>query len=158
MRIELNIEKKYAFMIIALFSALTGMLVVYAYGGNTPTSVGHSIGELDKPASCLAGQFLQWTASGWTCANGGSVTATVPASQTGSLSYTTSACAGEISLGNHKFCALTSAISRGNDDNNANGCEVYQTGSEWRLRAINRGQETSTGLCNEMRCKAACID
>ena len=47
MKIEINIEKKHLFVFIALSVLIIGIFFVIAYGGNNPSVVGHSIGELN---------------------------------------------------------------------------------------------------------------
>lgn len=47
MKIEVNIEKKYFFVIIAAIALLIGVFVVHAYGGNSPMVVGHSVNEIN---------------------------------------------------------------------------------------------------------------
>ena len=43
---------------------------VYAYNsGGPPSYFGHSIEEIAGPSGCVAGQYLQMTVTGWTCAN-----------------------------------------------------------------------------------------
>ena len=47
MKIEVNIEKRYAYIIIGVLILVFGFLVVNAYGGTQPNVMGHSVGEID---------------------------------------------------------------------------------------------------------------
>lgn len=47
MKIEVNIEKKYAFLIVGIILALGIGGYVYAFGGSAPATMGHSMGEID---------------------------------------------------------------------------------------------------------------
>jgi hypothetical protein len=47
MKIEVNVEKKYFFGILAAVIILAGIIFGYAYGGSQPQVMGHSAGELD---------------------------------------------------------------------------------------------------------------
>jgi len=50
MKIEVNIEKKYAFIIIGLLVIVASLILGYAYTsgtGGTPSNMGHSVDEID---------------------------------------------------------------------------------------------------------------
>ncbi len=47
MKIEVKIEKRYAFMILGSLIVIAGLIGVIAYGTNNPPVFGHSAGELD---------------------------------------------------------------------------------------------------------------
>ncbi len=47
MKIEVNIKKSHFVIILSTFLILALLGVTYAFGGNTPRIVGHSIGEID---------------------------------------------------------------------------------------------------------------
>jgi len=47
MKVEINIQKKYFFGILATFLILSGVIAVYAFGTNNPAYFGHSAGEID---------------------------------------------------------------------------------------------------------------
>jgi len=61
MKFEVNIDKKFAFMIFGAILILAGAIYGYAYGGNTPAVMGHSLGEIDVETSysCGAGEYLK---------------------------------------------------------------------------------------------------
>jgi len=44
---QINIEKRYAFLIIAVLISLAGIVLVIAYGTNNPSVMGHTIGEIN---------------------------------------------------------------------------------------------------------------
>jgi hypothetical protein len=91
MKFEVNIEKKYAFVIIGLLVLVAGLIVGYAYGGNAPQIMGHSAGELDitltngsvvslqsavsgnmlsaaqQQPLCPLNSVLTYNSSGWSC-------------------------------------------------------------------------------------------
>lgn len=48
MKIEVNIEKRYAYGIIGLLILVFGFLVVNAYGTSTPAVFGHSAEEIEE--------------------------------------------------------------------------------------------------------------
>jgi len=48
MKLEVNIEKRYAYGIIGLLILVFGFLVVNAYGTSTPAVFGHSAGEIEE--------------------------------------------------------------------------------------------------------------
>ena len=49
MELKVVIDKKFAFMIVGAILILAGAIYGYAYGGNTPSVMGHSWGEIDSP-------------------------------------------------------------------------------------------------------------
>ena len=77
MKIEVNVQKKYFFILLGAILIIGAGIFGYAYnnppGTGVPSVFGHSIDEVDKPAGCVDGQFLKWTFGGWTCddASGG---------------------------------------------------------------------------------------
>ena len=46
MKITLNLEKRFAYVIIGVLIVVLGALIVYSYGGSQPAVVGHSWGEI----------------------------------------------------------------------------------------------------------------
>jgi len=68
MKIEVNIEKKYAFLIVGVLIIATGLIMGYALltPGVTPDP-GHGVDQVSPPSGCSTGQFLQWTGTAWTC-------------------------------------------------------------------------------------------
>lgn len=70
MRITVNINKRYAYLIIGLLILTAGIFIVNAYGGNQPSVVGHSINEVAPPTDCADTQVLSYyKTSGWICTN-----------------------------------------------------------------------------------------
>jgi len=47
MQINIEIKKRYLYLILSTIVLLTGVLIVIAYGGTQPQIVGHSLGEID---------------------------------------------------------------------------------------------------------------
>ncbi len=47
MKIEVNIEKKYAWLILGFLFLITGIIAINAYGTPTPSVFGHSISEIN---------------------------------------------------------------------------------------------------------------
>jgi len=71
MKIEVNVEKKYVFLIIGAILVLAGAIFGYAGMTGTPNPVpnpGHSLNDIGGP-TCLVGQALTYNASGWACMN-----------------------------------------------------------------------------------------
>jgi len=65
MKIEVNINKKYFYTIVALLIIIGGVFVVYAFGTNDPATFGHSMGELAPPSGCNG--YLKYSGGVWTC-------------------------------------------------------------------------------------------
>ena len=61
MKFEVNVRKKFAFMILGAILILAGVIYGYAYGGNVPDVMGHSLGEIDivKSYSCGNGEYVK---------------------------------------------------------------------------------------------------
>lgn len=86
MKIEVNIEKKHFFGLLALGLIVLGVVGVIAYGTSTPNVFGHSVGEInwndDIPKLCMGGMCI----TSWAGIGGGastenlSVTGTIRAS------------------------------------------------------------------------------
>jgi len=70
MKIEVNIEKKYFFIILGVILILGAGIFVYAYNSNppVPSNFGHSINEVDG-ITCATGQAVTRNATGWSCVN-----------------------------------------------------------------------------------------
>ena len=47
MKIEVNISKTHFFVLLGIVLLLGGIFMVYAFGGNNPSIMGHSVGEID---------------------------------------------------------------------------------------------------------------
>jgi hypothetical protein len=47
MRLNVNLEKRYVYVIIGLLILVAGCFAVYAYGTSNPSSFGHTTGEID---------------------------------------------------------------------------------------------------------------
>jgi len=47
MKLTINIEKRYAYVILGFLIVTLGALLVYSYGGEQPNVVGHNIGEIN---------------------------------------------------------------------------------------------------------------
>lgn len=82
--IRLNIEKGHVFLIVgAILLLAVAVIGVYAYNSSpaNPAVMGHSINEIDGIPTCVAGQALTKTATGWSCiASGGGSSFTIVAS------------------------------------------------------------------------------
>src|SRR3989344_7768380 len=55
MKIEVTLEKKYALMIAASILIIGAIIGVIAYGTSSPSSFGHSFGELDGVQKAITG-------------------------------------------------------------------------------------------------------
>lgn len=67
MVINIKIDNKNLYLILAIIALLAGIGYVVAGSGN-PSLHGHPLDELGLPA-CSEGQVLKKTATGWACAN-----------------------------------------------------------------------------------------
>jgi len=65
--ITIKLTNKLAYTLIAVLAILTISLVVYAFGGNQPSVMGHTFSEIEPPSGCSAGQILSWDGSNWVC-------------------------------------------------------------------------------------------
>ncbi len=61
MELKVVIDKKFAFMIFGAILILAGAIYGYAFGGNVPDVMGHSLGEIDivKSYSCGSGKYIK---------------------------------------------------------------------------------------------------
>ena len=64
--VTINIQKKDLYLIAAVAIFLVGSGIVIAYGGTSPSVMGHSYGEVGIP-TCTNGQVLTWSGSAWAC-------------------------------------------------------------------------------------------
>ena len=64
---KFSFSNRLSYTIIAIIALALISVGVYAYGGTTPSVMGHSIGEVAPPSSCSSGQVLSWTGSAWSC-------------------------------------------------------------------------------------------
>ena len=55
MKFEVNIDKKFAFMILGAILILAGAIYGYAFGGSEPDVMGHSLGELEGVQARVTG-------------------------------------------------------------------------------------------------------
>ncbi len=85
--IQINFTNRWLYTFITVFLLAAVGVGVYAYGTSTPTTFGHSAGELAPPTGCASGQFLQYTNSSWTCASPSSFPA-CPSGSTLTFTYT----------------------------------------------------------------------
>lgn len=75
-KIEVNIPNRIFYSVISLIVVILVLTGVYAFGGSSPSVVGHSIGELQPPYQCTS--YLKYdSSSGWTCSNPPSSTPTI---------------------------------------------------------------------------------
>ena len=61
MNFNINIDKKFAFIILGAVLILAGAIYANAYGGFIPSKIGHSLGEIEIETSysCGAGEYLK---------------------------------------------------------------------------------------------------
>ena len=86
MKLEVNISKKYFFIILGVLLLLIGVLLVNAYGTNDPPVFGHSVEELDGFPNCASGRYLRHNNGVWSChldQTGGGVLQQTTSSRTG---------------------------------------------------------------------------
>lgn len=64
--VKVVISVKALCIIGVLFAILLVAGGIYAFGGTVPSTMGHSIGELQPPTSCVG--YLRYSAAvGWSC-------------------------------------------------------------------------------------------
>jgi hypothetical protein len=65
--VTIKISKKDSYLLAAIAMLFIGVVYVVAYGGSSPSSMGHSLGEIEVPAGCADGSVLTNTGGVWTC-------------------------------------------------------------------------------------------
>ena len=66
-KLQINFTNRWLYTLIVFFSLVVIGVFVYAVAPNP----GHDITQIAEPSGCSANQFLQWTESGWACADAG---------------------------------------------------------------------------------------
>lgn len=68
-RININFSNKTFYTISALAIIALFAIGVYAYGGTSPSTMGHTFGEIEPPSGCDSGEFLRKISEGigWDC-------------------------------------------------------------------------------------------
>ena len=66
-KFQINLTNKWFYTFVAIGVFILLGVGVYAFGGNTPNIMGHSINEIASPSGCEAGQVLTWAGSSWGC-------------------------------------------------------------------------------------------
>ncbi|MFH1326948.1 MAG: hypothetical protein ABIH59_02375 [archaeon] len=61
------LQKKLTYTLLAFGLLVIIAVGITAYGGTQPSVMGHSIGELEPPAACGTGYYLQWDGIDWVC-------------------------------------------------------------------------------------------
>lgn len=105
MKIEVNVNKKYFLVLLVCFLIIAGVIIAYALNAGEIPNPGHSINEIGAPASCNAGQFLQWTGNSWKCSTAGCISlTTAQACINGqNCGFAQNGCGGVISCGTCNF-------------------------------------------------------
>jgi hypothetical protein len=75
----------YTFIVIGILAVVS--VGVYAYGTNSPSTFGHSAGELAPPTGCASGQFMQWDGSAFVCAVPSTLLTDCPSGYTPQITY-----------------------------------------------------------------------
>jgi hypothetical protein len=65
--IKINISNRWRYTLIALGIILIISVGIYALTPGVVPIPGHSINDFAPPATCVAGQFLQWNGATWVC-------------------------------------------------------------------------------------------
>ena len=131
MELKVVIDKKFAFMIFVAILILAGAIYGYAYGGNTPSVMGHSFEEVEGVQARVSGSCSAGSSIRAIDANGG---VTCETDNIGSVPGVTTKTYGpystqtNINLGSSwKFCSL-GGISTGRENH---GATVWKAGSNW---------------------------
>lgn len=71
MKVTLNLEKRYVYVIISLILIATCVLIVNALTPGTPANPGHDINSVSPPSGCNNNQVLQWNSATalWQCSD-----------------------------------------------------------------------------------------
>ena len=70
MKLEVNLSKKYFFILLGAILVLAGAIYGYAFGGSEPEIMGHSFGEIDFPVGTIMAFNLENCPEGWNSADG----------------------------------------------------------------------------------------
>ena len=155
MKLEVNIEKRYAFVIVASLFILAGAIVAYAYGTNNPSVFGHSADEVagvQKSISnnpCPPGQgIIQINADG---------TVLCYQAYLYNLSFFTANGANTgngLSIGTHDFCFLSGATSvdGGSAGSGTSTCRVQKISRIWYIYS------QASRFPEALRCDAVCVN
>lgn len=65
--IKINFSNRWLYTFIVLGILAVIGVGVYAYGTSSPSTFGHSLGEIAPPSPCTANQILQFAGTTWTC-------------------------------------------------------------------------------------------
>jgi len=151
MKISLNIEKRYAFMIVGLLVLGVGGFFVYGYGTTNPVAFGHSGGEVDVNIGATT-KTLQQAINAGDLGGAQMVSSYFVSTTTG---CTTLPCKDIQSIGIHDFCAISRNVFSGSGVGVEHTCDVATTsGNNWILEAIHNGPPASTNVI----CGAQCLD
>jgi len=121
--VTINIHKKDLWLLSAIFVFIVGSGIVIAYGGNSPSVVGHSFGEIEL-ADCANGQYMQQSPGGlWSCKSLSSgATTQIPSCATGQFLQKTSSGWGCITFVPGSLTVIPTC---------ANGQVIKSTGGVW---------------------------
>ena len=160
-KVKNKISNKLNYTLIALFAILVFGIGVYAYGGTSPSVVGHTLGEIAPPSGCSTGQALVWSGSAWQCqtiVTGSSVSFQVGDISTQAITSVTSGNTYSVA-GN---CPLGTKVVSGWCHSNVPGTRVvfigssiHYTSERWLCSyyAISSGSASGT-----LSARAICVD
>jgi len=139
----INVGRKEAvfFSVIIFGVFLVGLGV--AFGGDQPSVMGHSIGELDTPMVCDSGKSLIWDGDSWGCGSSFSYSNYYSIASRNQGTRTEN-------MGSHLFCTLSYVRPGGFNSH----CKVYISGENWILEV--RDPNDSYG--DTHTCGANCFD
>ncbi|MBI2629772.1 hypothetical protein HYW76_01595 [Candidatus Pacearchaeota archaeon] len=128
--LNINIEKKHVFLIVAVSVFLAGIILAVALApGETPFS-GHNPDELGAPADCLIGQALVWNGTGWICSGSAS-------SGSSCITYSNFAVKGKFLINVPDFCKFP------------NKCAIFGSSSETYQDVFYTQYSNGTWINNE---------
>ena len=70
MKLEVNLSKKYFFILLGAILILAGAIYGFAYGGSEPEVMGHSFEEINFPTGTIMTFNLEDCPEGWNSADG----------------------------------------------------------------------------------------
>ncbi len=69
-KVQINMSNKLFYLLAIIGLTILSAIVVYALNSHiNPSIMGHSIYEISPPTSCVGGQVLSWSGTGWKCIN-----------------------------------------------------------------------------------------
>jgi hypothetical protein len=151
MVINISLSNKAIYLLVGVFILIIAVGLVYAFGGNQPNIMGHTLSEIQMP-SCNNGEALIKTVDGWGCGAVGGGFCEIQTTEHW-LPTTTINQGLLIGDGNWDYCAVSYLA---NIWDNSDICYVHKVSGLWYGRKDNTGISTNTPNCKAVCFKNIC--